>query len=62
MDSENGTFPKLLEMAQSDTDGHSVPSTVRETTSLKHCELTACKGKRNDFNRIDVLDVREVDG
>ena len=48
-------------MAESDTDGHSVSSTVKETTSLKHCELTACKGKRDDSNGIDVLDELEVD-
>ena len=35
VDSENGTSPKLLEAAESDTDGHSVSSTVRMTSTLE---------------------------
>ena len=34
VDSENGTPPRLLEAAESDTDGHSVSITVRMTSAL----------------------------
>ena len=62
VDSENGTSPKLLEAAESDTDGHSVSSTVRMTSTLEWYKLTACKGERNAFNGITVLDTQDVDG
>lgn len=35
VDSENGTSPKLLEAAESDTDDHSVSSIVRMTNTLE---------------------------
>lgn len=35
VDSENGTPPKLLEAAESDTDGHSVSSIVRMINTLE---------------------------
>ena len=35
VDSENGTPPRLLEAAESDTDGHSVFITVRMTSALE---------------------------
>lgn len=62
VDSENGTPPRLLEAAESDTDGHSVSSTVRVTSTFEQHELTACKDERNAFNGITVLDKQAVDG
>ena len=62
VDSENGTPPRLLEAAESDTDGNSVSSTVRMTSIFEQHELTACKDERDAFNGITVLDKQAVDG
>ena len=62
VDSENGTPPRLLEAAESDTDGHSVSSTVRVTSTFEQHELTACKDERDAFDGITVLDKQAVDG
>ena len=62
VDSENGTPPKLLEAAESDTDGHSVSSIVRVASTFEQHELTACKDERDALNGITVLDEREVEG
>ena len=62
VDSDNGTPPKLLEAAESDTDGHSVSSIVRMTNTLEWYKLTAYKDERDAFSGITVLDKQEVDG
>lgn len=59
-DSENGMPPKLLEAVGSDTDGYSISSTERMTSTFEQHKLTACKDERDALNGIAVLDKQEV--
>lgn len=46
--SENGTSPEASETAESDTNAHSVTSTVSETSPSKQHELTDARVREKD--------------